>query len=85
MVLQRTGLKHFLEMNCQNKIEIMVNDLKKSSEFFGQECKDIFLGNRKILKTCICGHPRTSLAPGIQDPLHANEIQSGTEANRLKR
>ena len=20
-----------------------------------------------------CGHPRTSLAPGIQDPLHAND------------
>jgi len=58
---------NFLEMECKTT-------KKRSSEFFGQECKNIFLDDREILKTCICGHPRTSLATGIQDPLHASGL-----------
>src|SRR6218665_55974 len=40
------------------------DEKKRSSEIFGDE-----LIERKLFLTC--GHPRTSLAPGIQDPLHA--------------
>jgi len=36
------------------------------------------LGDRKKFSTC--GHPRTSLAPGIQDPLHATEVRPKLES-----
>jgi len=36
---------------------------KRSSEVLLRDCKNI------------CGHPKTSLVPGIQDPLHATAMR----------
>jgi len=45
--------------------KIWRNNYKKGHQKFFE-----MNGDRKFFFTC--GHPRTSLAPGIQDPLHAN-------------
>jgi len=37
----------------------------------GKRLSEIFADELIENKFFTCGHPRTSLAPGIQDPLHA--------------